>query len=123
MPAHAVTEKAPIESAVAETNETPSPESFSDGPVLLLDQPSTLEGASLRLDFYSRPISLGGRRFLKLSGIVLGHDPVAVIEVGGSGRLVAVGAVIEGFQVERINPGEICLKRIGAPNPTGGSDV
>jgi len=81
--------------------------------LLLAGTGSSEEADSVTISLFGKPLSLGGKRSLKLTGIVggRGNDRRAVIEIGGVGRVVTIGDKVESYRVKSINSEEICLAR------------
>jgi hypothetical protein len=78
--------------------------------LLLLEASGSREASITEVSLYGKPFSLGGKRFLTVTGII-GDGKKALIEIAGDGRLVGVGERIEGYFVKEINKELIVLER------------
>ena len=84
----------------------------SEGPVMLFTSESSFESPIIKLELFGKPFPLGGKRFIKLTGLVGTINRRALIEISGVGRVVSVGDAIEEFQVVEISREVVSLRRI-----------
>jgi Tfp pilus assembly protein PilP len=65
----------------------------------------------IELTFNSEPVFIGGQGYMRLTGILGEKDPLAIIEIGGTGLQVKAGESIGGYTVRSIEEGKVKLKR------------
>ena len=70
----------------------------------------------IMLMFHGEPVLISNHGYVRLTGIVGEKDPLAIVEVGGSGIAVKVGENIGEYVIQSIMPGSVKLKKKVKPN-------
>jgi len=93
-----------------------------EGPVFTYDDAKIIDQAQeICLTFSDEPVQLPGVGFIKLKGIILGKEPMALVDVGGRGIMVAKGGRAGEYVVAEIREGFVRLEKIAAPNANVGT--
>lgn len=70
----------------------------------------------IMLMFHGEPVLISNHGYVRLTGIVGEKDPLAIVEIGGSGFAVKVGESIGEYEVRSITQGTVKLKKKVKPN-------
>ncbi|NQU18234.1 MAG: hypothetical protein HQ564_09260 [Candidatus Saganbacteria bacterium] len=70
------------------------------------------QAKNISLSFSAEPVQIN-EGYIRLVGIIAGNNPLACIEIGGKGRVVGLGELVEQYVVSKISKKEVllCLKK------------
>ncbi len=108
-----VGDKGEIEEISTIESSVPSPEADLRGPIYTYSNEKTTRIFSRKeilLTCPNEPLLLPNG-YVRLTGILYGEKPLAVIEIGGRGMVVEEGGSVGGYIVQRIDDAGVLLKK------------
>jgi len=96
-----------------------TPEASPREALFIYKDQQTSDQEKIELKMNAAPLLLSDS-YVRLAGVVSGaclpagrEEPIALIEIGGRGRIIKIGDQISGYQIIRIGPGIVKLSKEG----------
>lgn len=98
--------------------------SIQEGPVYTYDNARSIDQLpEAYLTFSGEPVELPGQGFVKLKGIILGKEPMVLIDIGGRSVIARVGDNFGGYEVNGVGEGHMKLVKTSVSNSDVGTRV